>query len=96
MPDYFLSARADLDIDNIADYTLENWGEAQAYDYITNLLQCFESLVTQPDLGRSAAEFAPRLKRFNYESHTIFYEPTSKGIFVVRILAQKQDFDRHL
>ncbi|WP_410504667.1 type II toxin-antitoxin system RelE/ParE family toxin [Maribacter sp. ACAM166] len=49
-----------------------------------------------PELGRSAAEYAPQLKRFNYKAHTIFYEPIEKGIFVVRILSQRQDFERHL
>ncbi len=96
MHKYILSLKADYDVDDITDYTLEVWGEAQTHDYITNLLQCFESLAIKPELGRSAAEYAPQLKRFNYKAHTIFYEPTEKGIFVVRILGQRQDFERHL
>ncbi len=96
MHKYILSLKADYDVDDITDYTLEVWGEAQTLDYITNLLQCFESLAIKPELGRSAAEYAPQLKRFNYKAHTIFYEPTEKGIFVVRILGQRQDFERHL
>ncbi len=96
MHNYITSIKADYDLDEIADYTIKVWGEAQTLDYITNLLQCFESLAIKPELGRSAAEFAPQLKRFNYKAHTIFYEPTEKGIFVVRVLGQRQDFERHL
>jgi toxin ParE1/3/4 len=53
-------------------------------------------LADKPELGRSAAEYAPSLKRYNYKAHSVFYEPTEKGIFIVRILGQRQDFERHM
>jgi toxin ParE1/3/4 len=96
MPSYYLSSKADGDIDAIVDYTLKTWGESQTHDYVTELFQFLQTLADNPNLGRSAAEFIPELKRSNYKSHTIFYEPTEKGIFVVRILGQKRDFKQHL
>jgi len=96
MPSYSLSSKADGDIDDIVDYTLETWGESQTHDYVTELLQFLQTLAENPDLGRSASEFAPLLKRFNFKAHTIFYEPTKQGIYVVRILVQIRDFKRHL
>ena len=96
MPSYNLSSKADGDIDDIVDYTLETWGESQTYVYVTELLQFLQTLAENPDLGRSASEFAPLLKRFNFKAHTIFYEPTKQGIYVVRILVQIRDFKRHL
>lgn len=96
MPSYHLSSKADDDIDDIVDYTLDTWGESQTYNYITELYQFLQTLADNPELGRSASEFAAPLKRNNYKSHTIFYEPTKTGIFVVRILGQIRDFKRHL
>lgn len=96
MDSYILSSNADKDLDNITDYTLEAWGENQTRDYVTKLLLCFQSLADKPNLGRSAAEYALFLKRYYYKAHTVFYEPTEKGIFIVRILGQRQDFERHL
>lgn len=96
MSSYHLSSKADSDIDDIVDYTLETWGESQTHSYINMLYQFLQTLADNPDLGRSASEFAPSLKRYNYKAHTIFYEPTKKGIFVVRILGQIRDFKRHL
>lgn len=93
---YALSYRADHDLDDRTDYTLENWGENQTREYLAGLVQSFQALADNPDLGRSAAEYAQLLKRYNYKAHIIFYEPTEKGIFVVRILGQRQDFERHL
>lgn len=96
MNSYILSSKADNDLDDITDYTLEVWGENQTRDYVTKLLLCLQSLADKPELGRSAAEYALSLKRYNYKAHTVFYEPTEKGIFIVRILGQRQDFERHL
>lgn len=96
MSSYYLSSKADEDIDDIVDYTLDTWGELQTHTYVTELYQFLQTLADNPDLGRSASEFAALLKRYNYKAHTIFYEPTKKGIFVVRILGQVRDFRRHL
>ena len=96
MPRYYLSSKADDDIDDIVDYTVETWGESQTHIYVTELYQFLQTLADNPDLGRSASEFAALLRRCNYKAHTIFYEPTEKGIFVVRILGQVRDFKRHL
>jgi len=96
MSSYILSTKADSDIDDIVDYTLETWGESQTYDYVSELFQFFQTLADNPKLGRNASEYAALLKRYSFKAHTIFYEPTKKGIFVVRILGQRQDFERHL
>tara|TARA_R110002049_G_scaffold80117_6_gene203896 strand:- start:701 stop:991 length:291 start_codon:yes stop_codon:yes gene_type:complete len=93
---YALSYWADHDLDDITDYILKIWREIQTRDYLAGLVECFRALADKPNLGRSAAEYAHLLKRYNYKAHTIFYEPTEKGIFVVRILGQRQDFERHL
>ncbi|WP_026808549.1 type II toxin-antitoxin system RelE/ParE family toxin [Arenibacter latericius] len=93
---YNLSSKADKDIDDIVDYTLVTWGESQTYDYVSELVQFFQRLADSPEIGRSAAEYAPSLKKYIFKAHTIFYEPTKNGIFVVRILGQRQDFKRQL
>ena len=96
MSSYYLSSKADDDIDDIVDYTLEIWDELQTHIYVTELYQFLQTLADNPELGRSASEFAALLRRSNYKAHTVFYEPTKKGIFVVRIMGQVRDFKRHL
>jgi toxin ParE1/3/4 len=76
MDEFLLSIKADNDLDAIADYTLEVWGQAQTQDYIFNLVESFKVLAVKPELGRSASEYSSQLKKFNYKAHTIFYEPT--------------------
>src|SRR5690606_5806716 len=81
MPKYILSTKADKDQDDIADYTLETWGEKQAQEYIVGLVACLEKIAETPDIGRDASEFSPNLKRFNYKAHSVFYMSTDTGIF---------------
>lgn len=96
MHKYVLSSKADIDLDEIADYSVQEWGEGQALKYLDGLIECFENIALTPDMGRDASEFSPYLKRFKYNAHSVFYTSTDKGVLIVRILSQKQDFGRHL
>ena len=96
MNSYNLSFKADKDLDNITDYTLVTFGEKQTRAYVTGLMLCFQSLAENPEIGRRAEIYAPLLKVFTYKAHSIFYEPTNNGIFIVRILGQRQDLQRHI
>ncbi len=96
MVNYRFSSEADKDLLEIARYTIVDFGVKQARIFKEGLDDCFNSLADNHNLGRDASELIPRLKRFPYRSHTIFYRPMKKGIFIIRILSQSMDFDRHL
>ncbi|MCC5939885.1 MAG: type II toxin-antitoxin system RelE/ParE family toxin [Lunatimonas sp.] len=96
MANYVLSVKADEDVDAIADYSLEKWGEKQTLVYIEELFNCLEKIASSPEIGRDASEFFTHLKRNNYKAHSIFYLRSESNIIIVRILGQQQDFHRHL
>lgn len=96
MGKFLLSNRAATDLSDIADFTIQTFGIEQARFYRDELNNCFEILAENPQLGRSAAELAPDLKRFEYQSHVVFYKPKDTDILIVRILHQRMDFKRHL
>jgi toxin ParE1/3/4 len=73
MSNYLLSVKADKDLDDIADYSLETWGEKQTLEYIYELIYFLEKIANTPNIGRNAFEFSPNLKRYNYKAHSIFY-----------------------
>lgn len=86
MAKFKLSKKAERDLINIAKYTIQNFGEQQSSKYKSELFNCLNRLSKNPHLGRSVAKFHPNLKRYNFKSHSIFYEATDYGIFVVRVL----------
>lgn len=96
MAKYRLSKRADNDLVEIAEYTIREFGIEQARHYRDALEVCFSTLADNPLMGHSAEQFAPQLRRFEHESHIVFYMPEDVGVLVVRILHERLDVDHHL
>jgi toxin ParE1/3/4 len=81
-----LTRRAESDIGEIIQYTLERWGEDQAARYVDDLESAFELLAKNPLASRACADIAPGLRRFEHPRHVIFYRQTRTGVVVTRIL----------
>ena len=96
MADYILSERAVLDVEEIADYGLTNFGITKSREYGQSLEVCLDQLAVSPLMGLGADELADGLKRYMYGSHWIFYVQRIDGIRVVRVLQKNMDFVRHL
>jgi toxin ParE1/3/4 len=86
---YRLSRRAEADSDNIIDYTLRTWGEAQTDRYVYKLEECCRLLANSPRLGRECDEISPGLRRMEQGKHVVFYREEFRGILVCRILHQR-------
>ena len=69
---YKLSLKADADLAGVYEYTILNFGSEPARAYLLGLHERFAALAEQPMQGRSAQEFAPNLRRFEYQSHIVF------------------------
>ena len=96
MADYVLSERAALDIEDIADYGLTNFGVSKSREYGQSLEVCLSQLAMSPLTGLGADKLADGLRRYLYKSHWIFYVKRNTGIRVARILQKNMDFVRHL
>ena len=96
MADHRLSSRAEADLAEIADYTIKTFGIEQARRYRDAMEACFRTLAENPRLGRGVERLAPGLRRFEHQSHTVFYAEDKEGILIVRILHVGMDAPRHL
>ena len=94
--EYRLTAEAEDDLQGIADYTFETFGPAQAEAYGLGLRNCFASLIDNPLLGRDYGFLRPGLRRYEHESHSVYYQLTDTGILILRVLHQRMDPARHL
>ena len=97
MASYQLTRKADHDLAAYYEYGIVNFGLSQARSYLLGLHECFEGLAASPELGRSAEELFPGLRRIEHKAHVVFYlvndTPT---ILVVRVLRKEMDFKQHL
>lgn len=95
MSTYRLSARTLSELDLIADYTLLNWGSAQADRYMSDIFDRFQWLAQNPMLGRSRDEIRPGVRSFRQGSHMILYEIIGSDIYVLGIPHASADFLDH-
>ena len=95
MADYRLSSRAQADLAEIADYTIETYGVRQARRYRDELEACFRNLAENPRLGRLAERLAPGLRRFENRSHAVFYTECNDGVLIIRALHVRMDASLH-
>ena len=88
---YEPSAEADKDIEDLFDYTAEEFGLDQAVTYVNAFDSVFVDLLDTPKLGRTRPEIRRDLRRIVKESHTIFYRILKDLIRIVRILHGSRD-----
>ena len=93
---YFLRPKAVQDLEDIADYTFEQWGAEQEDLYLELLHRALEELSKNPAIGRVYDGVYPGLRRYLVCRHIILYTVSDVAIEIVRVLHHSMDFDSHL
>ncbi|MBP2157626.1 MULTISPECIES: type II toxin-antitoxin system RelE/ParE family toxin [Asticcacaulis] len=95
MIEYRLSRRAEADLIGIAHYSSETFGIERARVYRDGLIDMFDRLAANPELG-AAFPLRPGVRKHIYQSHAIFYRVSADRVSILRILHQGMDVLRHL
>jgi toxin ParE1/3/4 len=96
MAEYRLSPAAQDDLDGIFDYTVREWGLAQAVNYTRVLEDTCSALAEAPSQGQDCGYIRPGYRRRAAEHHFIYYINTDYGIAVIRILHERMLASLHL
>jgi toxin ParE1/3/4 len=96
MNGYTLSEAADADLQHILTESSTQWGFGRAERYILDLHQALESLAAFPNIGRDIGHIRQGYFWFRHASHGIFYQKTNAGVFIVRVLHQRQVPENYL
>ena len=91
-----LLPKAQEDLADIWRYTLDSWGEDQAFKYTDDLDAAFSRLADQPLIPRERIEFSPPVRIVHHASHLIVYLVDDQGIIVIRVLHENMDVDAQL
>ena len=92
MTHYTLTWRADVDLERILDYGIEEYGLDDALAYYNKLTQRFSVLVEQPYLYQSVDHIRTGYRRSVCGIHSIYYRIESEEIIIIRIL-HNQDLE---
>ena len=93
---FVLSPRARSDLDEIWDYSVEQWGVAQTEAYIRKIWKAVQVVAEDPRRGRPCDAVRAGYMKYHAGSHVLFYRRKGKGIDIIRILHERMDFERHL
>ncbi len=86
-----LSSRAEDDRDAIYERGLDDWGEAQASEYMGAIRLALEDLATFPEMGRTQDDLRDGVRAHPVHRHVIFYQIVDDEVLVGRILHARQD-----
>ena len=93
---YHFTDKAERDLEDIIDSTIQEWGVAQANTYLDGLETRAQLLADHPDLGTIRETLTEGLLSFPYESPILYHKKQARGIVIVRVLHQHRDPMKHL
>jgi toxin ParE1/3/4 len=97
MAKYRFTNKAIDDLNQIWDYTCEQWSDAQAEKYYQMIIEGCEDIAVSPRLGRNYSEIAQDLKGYKIGRHIIFYRKEELNeLTVIRILHDQMDLKRRI
>jgi toxin ParE1/3/4 len=94
MADITFSALASLDLVNIFEFSVEQFGGAVALDYHAGLKSAVLRLKELPELGPVYPGLRPPIRFLTYRRHHIYYDFDGNQVCIRRILHHAQDVRR--
>lgn len=98
MAEYIISEKAQADLSDIWNYTVDTWSENQADRYMRLLFGELDKITLDPyHCGQSYEYVRLGYRGVRAGKHIIFYKILDNGkVRIIRILHQKMDYFRHL
>jgi toxin ParE1/3/4 len=94
---YRLTNKAVDDLTQIWNYTYKEWSGNQADTYYQLLIENFERIGCNPDLGKNYSEITENLMGFKVGRHIIFYRRIGENeIEITRILHEQMDLKHRI
>ena len=94
---YFISEKANQDIEKIWLYTFENWSLEQADRYYNLILDEIEFISENFESGKSVDHIKKGYKASIVKSYIIFYKKSRRNIVeIIRVLHQKMDIENRI
>jgi toxin ParE1/3/4 len=90
-----LSRKAQADLDEIRDFSVQAFGVVRALAYLDQIEQAFRHLLNFPEIGSSHPGLRQSVRSLACEQHRIFYDINGDRIVVQRILHKAMDVDLH-
>jgi toxin ParE1/3/4 len=96
MLELLVRPRARRDLKEIWRYTVQQWGAAQADQYLYDLDREIQGLLKFPELGTPYDPIRSGYRRLQVKRHLVFYRRNGQRLEIVRVLHDAMDVKSHL
>lgn len=86
-----LSQTAEQQLEDIWFYTLSEWSEEQANQYVGSIEQGIRRLLEYPLLGKARPDINKEIRVLQIQKHSIFYRVSSEYVDIIGILHGRMD-----
>lgn len=88
---YRLTSHAETDLEELFEYSVSNFGEVQADQYVAGMIARFEFLAANPLAGAGKAHVKADTRLSVYGSHSIYHLVQKEALLILRILGPGRD-----
>lgn len=96
MNNFYFTRRALQDIQSIYEYSLQNWGELKANEYVEDFYKVFDKLANNVHFGELRKNRSIPFLMYPSGKHYIVYEPFKDGIIIITLLHQIRNIENIL
>ncbi|WP_417527496.1 type II toxin-antitoxin system RelE/ParE family toxin [Marinomonas shanghaiensis] len=72
-------------------YNYEEWGVAQADNYLNEMSELINKLALSPKLGRSADDILAGIRKIHFRHHLVLYQTSQTKLEIVSVLHERMD-----
>jgi len=91
-----ISKLALQNLDDIWEYSAEQWSKQQANIYYNEFIQVIRDICNNSEIGKPVDYIKKGHRTINVKSHIVVYKINQNIIYIDRILHQKMDIENHL
>src|ERR1700761_356557 len=88
--------KAQRDIEEIWDYSVDQFGVDRAIEYVREIQRAATVLMQDPRRGLACDDIRSGYRKFPVGSHVLFFRTSATRVVIVRILHARMNFDRRL
>ena len=91
-----LTRRALLDLDEIDRYSVQNWGERVAGQYLEEINSALMRLQESPSLLKERPDYSLRLRFYRVRKHTLICDVIGSEIYILAVWHGSMDLPRRV
>ncbi len=91
-----ITDRAALEIEQVQEYTKQQWGQDQADKYIADIDRILQLLQEYPDLLQTKTQISQYLKFYATGKHILVFEKINDEIYLITVKHTAMDLDSRM